>query len=205
MEFDDSELSAAHYIHLISREDLSVCWRQKAGSYNLNPDQSPWLIFVVQLLVDLFQISHTLLHRIHKKCVALHPQTSHLSLMPCDTVNTYQQWTFKELQPKYWTGLQILHLSSYFSACWCLAFIDLLFFFCMMNVYIFHLLNFITTLPYKLYKPKWLEECKVSDLSWLDFLCMFSHKCHDGEALAVQVLVTDCNSPGLTEFCVWRS
>lgn len=49
----------------------------------------------------LFQTSRTLLHRVHKKCVALHPQTSHLSLMPCDTVNTYHQWTFKELQPKY--------------------------------------------------------------------------------------------------------
>ncbi|PNF30894.1 N-acetylgalactosaminyltransferase 7 [Cryptotermes secundus] len=47
------------------------------------------------------ETSRTLFHRVHKKCVALHPQTSHLSLMPCDTVNTYQQWTFKELQPKY--------------------------------------------------------------------------------------------------------
>ncbi|KAF2894813.1 hypothetical protein ILUMI_11359 [Ignelater luminosus] len=45
--------------------------------------------------------SHTLLHRVHKKCMALHPQTSHLSLMPCDINNTYQQWYFKEIHPKW--------------------------------------------------------------------------------------------------------
>lgn len=45
--------------------------------------------------------THTLLHRVHKKCVALHPQTSHLSLMPCDINNTYQQWYFKEIRPKW--------------------------------------------------------------------------------------------------------
>lgn len=45
--------------------------------------------------------SHTILHRVHKKCMALHPQTSHLSLMPCDINNTYQQWYFKEIRPKY--------------------------------------------------------------------------------------------------------
>ncbi|XP_074038741.1 N-acetylgalactosaminyltransferase 7 [Leptinotarsa decemlineata] len=44
--------------------------------------------------------THTLLHRVHKKCMALHPQTSHLSLMPCDINNAYQQWLFKELRPK---------------------------------------------------------------------------------------------------------
>lgn len=45
--------------------------------------------------------THTLFHRVHKKCVALHPETSHLSLMACDTVNTYHQWIFKKVQPKW--------------------------------------------------------------------------------------------------------
>jgi polypeptide N-acetylgalactosaminyltransferase len=45
--------------------------------------------------------THTILHRVHKKCIALHPQTSHLSLMPCDVNNAYQQWTFKEIRPKW--------------------------------------------------------------------------------------------------------
>lgn len=45
--------------------------------------------------------THTLYHRVHKKCMALHPQTAHLSLMPCDTNNTYQQWYFKKIKPKY--------------------------------------------------------------------------------------------------------
>ncbi|KAJ3657543.1 hypothetical protein Zmor_009337 [Zophobas morio] len=45
--------------------------------------------------------THTLLHRVHKKCIALHPQTSHLSLMPCDINNAYQQWVFKEIRPKW--------------------------------------------------------------------------------------------------------
>ncbi|XP_066252152.1 N-acetylgalactosaminyltransferase 7 [Euwallacea similis] len=45
--------------------------------------------------------THTLLHKVHKKCIALHPQTSHLSLMPCDTNNAYQQWLFKQLTPKW--------------------------------------------------------------------------------------------------------
>ncbi|XP_075224342.1 N-acetylgalactosaminyltransferase 7 isoform X2 [Lycorma delicatula] len=47
------------------------------------------------------ETAHTLFHRIHKKCAALHPQTFHLSLMPCDPVNTYQQWTFNEIHPKW--------------------------------------------------------------------------------------------------------
>lgn len=45
--------------------------------------------------------THVLLHRVHKKCMALHPQTSHLSLMPCDVNNTYQQWYFKQIAVKY--------------------------------------------------------------------------------------------------------
>uniref|UniRef100_A0A1B6CZF7 Polypeptide N-acetylgalactosaminyltransferase n=1 Tax=Clastoptera arizonana TaxID=38151 RepID=A0A1B6CZF7_9HEMI len=45
--------------------------------------------------------THTLLHKQRKKCIALHPQTNHLSLMPCDIVNTYQQWVFKEVKPNW--------------------------------------------------------------------------------------------------------
>ncbi|XP_076252805.1 N-acetylgalactosaminyltransferase 7 [Rhynchophorus ferrugineus] len=45
--------------------------------------------------------THTLMHRVHKKCMALHPQTSRLSLMPCDLNNAYHQWLFKELAPKW--------------------------------------------------------------------------------------------------------
>lgn len=45
--------------------------------------------------------THTLMHRVHKKCMALHPQTSHLSLMPCDKNNAYHQWLFKQLTPKW--------------------------------------------------------------------------------------------------------
>lgn len=44
--------------------------------------------------------THTFLHRVQKKCIALHPQTSHLSLMPCDVNNSYQQWIFKEIRPR---------------------------------------------------------------------------------------------------------
>lgn len=47
------------------------------------------------------ETTHTVLHRVHKKCIALHPQTSHLSLMPCDINNAYQQWVFKEIRPKW--------------------------------------------------------------------------------------------------------
>ncbi|XP_033359176.1 N-acetylgalactosaminyltransferase 7 [Bombus vosnesenskii] len=43
----------------------------------------------------------TLLHRVHKKCMALHPQTQQLSLMPCDINNTYQQWSFHQIHPKW--------------------------------------------------------------------------------------------------------
>ncbi|XP_015188126.1 PREDICTED: N-acetylgalactosaminyltransferase 7 [Polistes dominula] len=43
----------------------------------------------------------TLLHRVHKKCMALHPQTQQLSLMPCDVNNTYQQWSFHEIDPHW--------------------------------------------------------------------------------------------------------
>ncbi|XP_046388177.1 N-acetylgalactosaminyltransferase 7 [Ischnura elegans] len=47
------------------------------------------------------EVSKTMFHKVHKKCIALHPQTSHLSLMPCDSINTYQQWVFKEIHPSW--------------------------------------------------------------------------------------------------------
>ncbi|KAG8038061.1 hypothetical protein G9C98_006386 [Cotesia typhae] len=43
----------------------------------------------------------SLLHKVHKKCIALHPQTNHLSLMPCDYENTYNQWTFHPINPRW--------------------------------------------------------------------------------------------------------
>ncbi|XP_043286848.1 N-acetylgalactosaminyltransferase 7 isoform X2 [Venturia canescens] len=43
----------------------------------------------------------TLLHRVHKKCMALHPQTHQLSLLPCDVKNTYHKWTFHPIQPRW--------------------------------------------------------------------------------------------------------
>ena len=45
--------------------------------------------------------TQTLEHRTHKKCVAVHPQSNHLSLMPCDGNNAFQQWKFKTLKPRY--------------------------------------------------------------------------------------------------------
>ncbi|XP_057653975.1 N-acetylgalactosaminyltransferase 7 [Diorhabda carinulata] len=45
--------------------------------------------------------THTLLHRVHKKCMALHPKTSQISLMPCDVNNAYQQWLFQRIKPKW--------------------------------------------------------------------------------------------------------
>ncbi|XP_014276600.1 N-acetylgalactosaminyltransferase 7 [Halyomorpha halys] len=43
--------------------------------------------------------THVLYHKQKRKCMAVHPQSQHLSLAPCDTVNTYQQWIFREIQP----------------------------------------------------------------------------------------------------------
>ncbi|XP_063986785.1 N-acetylgalactosaminyltransferase 7 [Diachasmimorpha longicaudata] len=43
----------------------------------------------------------TLLHRVHRKCVAFHPQTHQLSLMPCDVNNVYQQWSFHQIRPDW--------------------------------------------------------------------------------------------------------
>ncbi|XP_014206281.1 N-acetylgalactosaminyltransferase 7 [Copidosoma floridanum] len=48
-----------------------------------------------------YKDSNTLHHRVHNKCVALHPQTYHLSLMPCDFNNAYQQWTFESINPHW--------------------------------------------------------------------------------------------------------
>ncbi|XP_050717980.1 N-acetylgalactosaminyltransferase 7-like isoform X2 [Eriocheir sinensis] len=45
--------------------------------------------------------NHVMLHKRLGKCVALHPQTYQLSLMPCDPINNYQKWTFKQITPKW--------------------------------------------------------------------------------------------------------
>lgn len=45
--------------------------------------------------------SLTLLHRTHKKCMAISPQTQQLSLMRCDVNNAYQQWKFKPIKANY--------------------------------------------------------------------------------------------------------
>lgn len=47
------------------------------------------------------EATYTLLHRLHKKCMATHPQTQQLTLMPCDVNNAYQQWKFKEQKPRW--------------------------------------------------------------------------------------------------------
>jgi polypeptide N-acetylgalactosaminyltransferase len=41
-----------------------------------------------------------MLHKVLKRCLAVHPQNNQLTLLPCDTSNRYHQWVFKEIQPK---------------------------------------------------------------------------------------------------------
>ncbi|XP_069704421.1 N-acetylgalactosaminyltransferase 7 isoform X1 [Periplaneta americana] len=97
---DNSNAELSQLIRLNAKGQLGVGERCIEGD-----SQGIKLVFCRLGTVDgpwqYDEISRTLLHRVLKKCVALHPQTSHLSLMPCDPVNTYQQWTFKELHPKY--------------------------------------------------------------------------------------------------------
>jgi polypeptide N-acetylgalactosaminyltransferase len=73
--------------------------------------EGPWHYEEVRFAINLaaicnnllffFQSDKTLMHREMKKCIALHPQSNNLSLMPCDPINTYQQWVFKEI-PSPW-------------------------------------------------------------------------------------------------------
>lgn len=44
--------------------------------------------------------SKTLQHKVLKRCLAVHPQNRHLTLLPCDTANNYHRWEFREVQPK---------------------------------------------------------------------------------------------------------
>lgn len=37
----------------------------------------------------------------HQKCLIVHPQNNLLLLLRCDPINTYQQWIFKEIVPKW--------------------------------------------------------------------------------------------------------
>ncbi|XP_046442678.1 N-acetylgalactosaminyltransferase 7-like [Daphnia pulex] len=46
------------------------------------------------------ETSKTLLHKVLKRCLAVHPQNNHLTLLPCDTANNYHRWEFREIQPK---------------------------------------------------------------------------------------------------------
>lgn len=39
----------------------------------------------------------TIVHQTHKKCIAVHQNSSELSLLPCDGNDLFQQWTFNEL------------------------------------------------------------------------------------------------------------
>ncbi|XP_071524231.1 N-acetylgalactosaminyltransferase 7 isoform X4 [Panulirus ornatus] len=45
--------------------------------------------------------NHVMLHKRMGKCAALHPQNNQLTLLPCDPVNNYQKWTFKQITPKW--------------------------------------------------------------------------------------------------------
>ncbi|KAK7598309.1 hypothetical protein V9T40_006544 [Parthenolecanium corni] len=45
--------------------------------------------------------SRSLLNTDHGKCLTVHPQTKLLMLMRCDSINTFQQWAFKETVPKW--------------------------------------------------------------------------------------------------------
>ncbi|KAK7069252.1 N-acetylgalactosaminyltransferase 7 [Halocaridina rubra] len=45
--------------------------------------------------------NHVLLHKRLGKCAALHPQNNQLALLPCDPVNNYQKWQFKQIVPKW--------------------------------------------------------------------------------------------------------
>ncbi|KAK3917688.1 N-acetylgalactosaminyltransferase 7 [Frankliniella fusca] len=47
------------------------------------------------------ETTRTMLHTGHKKCMAVHPQTMQLILAPCDVNDTYHQWNFRELHPKW--------------------------------------------------------------------------------------------------------
>ncbi|XP_042230908.1 N-acetylgalactosaminyltransferase 7-like isoform X1 [Homarus americanus] len=45
--------------------------------------------------------SHVMLHKRMGKCAALHPQNNQLTMLPCDPINNYQKWTFKQITPKW--------------------------------------------------------------------------------------------------------
>lgn len=51
--------------------------------------------------IYLFQTSHLLFHKKLGKCASLHPQNNQLLLLPCDPVNNYQKWNFKQITPKW--------------------------------------------------------------------------------------------------------
>jgi len=44
--------------------------------------------------------SRTMQHVVLQRCLAVHPQTQQLTMLPCDMSNNYHKWTFKHIQPK---------------------------------------------------------------------------------------------------------
>lgn len=49
----------------------------------------------------MLQKSTIIMHTLLRKCLAVHPQNQQLVLLHCDPINTYQQWIFKEIVPKW--------------------------------------------------------------------------------------------------------
>lgn len=45
--------------------------------------------------------SHVLYHKLKRRCMAVNPESQHLNLSPCDAINTYQQWVFREVHPNW--------------------------------------------------------------------------------------------------------
>ncbi|XP_018027384.1 N-acetylgalactosaminyltransferase 7 isoform X1 [Hyalella azteca] len=45
--------------------------------------------------------THVLKHKRFNKCVSLHPSSNQLQLLPCDPINNYQKWTFKQITPNW--------------------------------------------------------------------------------------------------------
>lgn len=56
---------------------------------------------LILIYILLFQKTRVMYHQSKRKCIAVNPQTFHISLMSCDPINTYQQWSFKEIHPNW--------------------------------------------------------------------------------------------------------
>lgn len=60
-------------------------------------------IIVCNILNFIFSLqgTNTLLNTDYQKCLAVHHSTKQLLLLHCDPINTYQQWIFREIVPKW--------------------------------------------------------------------------------------------------------